>query len=438
MKKIGNFTKIMSTVAVSIIVVGSFSTSDVQAKEKIKVAIVSFLSGPAAGPFGVPGRNAAELIIEAINKGKLPAPYNTPGFAGAKLEPIFVDESGGNTKQVAEYRNLVQKRGVDAVIGYISSGSCLSISPIADELKKLTILAVCGTPRIFEEGDWKYVFRTTGNAIGDGVSASLYVRDKFPNAKGYTGINQNYAWGQDSYKFFDFGIKTIMPKLKRSEKAQFPKLFAGQYGTEISSMLLDKSELVHSSFWDGDLEAFIFQAAVRGFFKKKRVIFTLGGTALDRLGKRFPEGVILGTRGEYGVLVRDKQTVLNQWFIKSYFSRYGQYPSSPSYQYAQALLALKISMDKAANKAGGFPSQEQSMAELKGLEFESFGGKIEMSLGNGHQAAHPVGLGVTKWDPDAGEMTVTDVKFYPAKCILPPNGQKADDWFSQGKAGNGC
>ena len=39
----------------------------------IKIGIVSFLSGPAAGPFGVPGRNAAEIVIEAINAGSIPA-----------------------------------------------------------------------------------------------------------------------------------------------------------------------------------------------------------------------------------------------------------------------------------------------------------------------------------------------------------------------------
>ena len=30
----------------------------------IKLGIVSFLSGPAASPFGVPGRNGAEIVIE--------------------------------------------------------------------------------------------------------------------------------------------------------------------------------------------------------------------------------------------------------------------------------------------------------------------------------------------------------------------------------------
>ena len=41
----------------------------------VKLGIVSFLTGPAASPFGIPGRNGAEIVIEALNSGKAPAPY---------------------------------------------------------------------------------------------------------------------------------------------------------------------------------------------------------------------------------------------------------------------------------------------------------------------------------------------------------------------------
>lgn len=132
-----DFLKKLGTSA-SIVVAASavaLTALPAQAKDTIKVGVVSFLSGPAAGPFGVPGRNGAELMIEAINSGSLPAPYNTAGFAGAQLEPVFTDESGGGTKQVAEYRNLVEKQEVDALVGYISSGSCLAIAPVAEELQ---------------------------------------------------------------------------------------------------------------------------------------------------------------------------------------------------------------------------------------------------------------------------------------------------------------
>ena len=89
----------------------------------LKVGIVAFLSGPAAGPFGVPARNAAELTIENINAGTLPAPYNSKGVGGLTIQPVYIDEAGGTTTQVTELRNLVQREHVDAVIGYISSGT---------------------------------------------------------------------------------------------------------------------------------------------------------------------------------------------------------------------------------------------------------------------------------------------------------------------------
>ena len=340
------FTKqrklLMGVAAVSAMAV---ATGAAEAKDTIKIAVPSFLSGGAAGPFGVPARNGAELVINAINAGKLPAPYSKKGFAGAKAEPIFIDESGGSTKQVAEYRNLVQKRGVDAVIGYISSGSCVALSPVVEELKRLTIFTVCGTPRVFEEKERKYIFRTMSHATADNVAAAHYVKAQFPSLKGYTGINQNYAWGQDSWRDFDLSVKHLMGSAKASEKLQFPKIFAGQYGTEISALSLDKSELVHSSFWGGDLEAFIFQGAARGLFKKKKVVLTVGGTAAYRLGKKMPEGIVLGARGPYGILVRDRKTVLNTWFINAYKDRYAAYPSGPAYQYAQGILAAKIAYD---------------------------------------------------------------------------------------------
>ncbi len=117
----------------------------------IKLGIVSFLSGPAAAPFGIPGRNGAEILIEALNAGTAPAPFNTIGLGGAKIEAKYVDEAGSTAQVVTEYRNLVQRDQVDAVVGYISSGSCLAVTPVAEELKALTVYYDCGTPRIFEE-----------------------------------------------------------------------------------------------------------------------------------------------------------------------------------------------------------------------------------------------------------------------------------------------
>ena len=412
----------------------TFGAGVAQAKDSITIAVPSFLTGGAAGPFGIPAMNGAKMVADAINKGTLPAPYNTAGFGGATASLIELDEGGGATKQVAEYRNLVEKRNVDAVVGYISSGNCQALAPIAEELKKFTIFATCGTPRIFEEAARKYVFRTMAHATADNVAAAMYVKEMFPNTKGYTGINQNYAWGQDSWRDFDLTMKQIMPATTASDKTQFPKIFAGQYGSEISAMSLDEADLVHSSFWGGDLEAFIFQGAARGLFKEKTGVLTVGGTAAYRLGKKLPNGLVLGARGPYGILVKDRDTALNQWFVNTYKNIYGIYPSGPAYQYGQAILAAKIAYDKAGSDA----TDEQLADALRGISFESFSTTVEMALGGGHQAITENGYGITKYDEENGENIVTDVKFYPASCVMPPEGANSVEWIEGGMKGAKC
>src|SRR6476646_7427936 len=146
------------------------------AQETFKVGIVSFLSGQAAESFGIPAVNGAKVLVDAFNKGAAPAPYNKTGFGGMKLEAVYVDENGGATKQVQELRNLYDREKVDAVLGYVGSGDCLAVAPAAEEMKKFLILYDCGTPRIFEDGQYKYVFRTASHAVMDNVALARYLK----------------------------------------------------------------------------------------------------------------------------------------------------------------------------------------------------------------------------------------------------------------------
>ena len=150
----------------------------VSAQETFKLGIVTFLSGPAADSFGVPARNGAQFVIDQLNKGAAPSPYEKVGFGGIKVEPVIIDENGGATKQVQELRNLYQRDNVDVVLGYIGSGDCLAVAPIAEELKKMLVLMDCGTPRIFEDAKYNYVFRTAAHATMDNVGLIRYMKAK--------------------------------------------------------------------------------------------------------------------------------------------------------------------------------------------------------------------------------------------------------------------
>jgi branched-chain amino acid transport system substrate-binding protein len=407
----------------------SIGAQEKAAPEKpIKIGIVTFLSGAAAGPFGVPARNGAEVIVEALNGGKVPAPYATAGLGGAPIEVVYVDEAGGTTKQVNEYRNLVQRDNADVVIGYISSGDCLAVAPVAEELRRLTVFFDCGTPRIFEDASYKYLFRTGATATIDNTAAALYVAEMKPNLKTVAAINQNYAWGQDSWNDFEAAIKVLKPDVKIAT-SQMPKLLAGQYGAEVSALLTSNADIVHTSFWGGDAEALILQGSPRGLFKKSTVVMTAGEPTLVRLGTQVPEGTVIGARGPFNVFAPD--TELNRWFRKAYEERYAVAPSYPAYKMVQAFLGVKAAWEKAQTANGGKrPDQDQVIAAFENLTFEGPGGPVSMSLGKGHQAVQGTAYGTVKHE--GGKVTIVNVKRYPASRITPPDGVKSEEWIKSG------
>lgn len=394
---------------------------------KFRIGVVTFLSGAAAGPFGVPARNGAEVLVEALNAGKAPAPYAKAGIGGRPIELVFLDEAGGTTKQVSEFRDLVQRQKVDAVIGYISSGDCLAVAPVAEELKALTIFFDCGTPRIFEDASYKYVFRTSSHAAMDNVAAALYVTEMLPKAKKIAGINQNYAWGQDSWNDFEGSMQVLRPGTQVTT-SQMPKLLAGQYGAEISALMAGSPDVIHSSFWGGDLDAFVLQAVPRGALKKSTAVLTCGETATHKLGGQIPDGTMIGARGPHGAYAPENE--LNKFYRTVYQDRFVLSPNYPAYHMSQAILGLKAAYEKAQGAGAAAPTQDQIIAAFEGLTFETPSGTIKMALGKGHQAVEETVYGQAK--NVKGKLTFVNVKRYPAEKVNPPEGVKSADWIKAG------
>jgi branched-chain amino acid transport system substrate-binding protein len=426
-------TAVLGVAAVALCVGGDPAVG--QDAEPIRIGFVTFLSGGAAGPFGVPARNAAELMVSALNEGAVPAPYDTKGIGGRLIEPTIIDEAGGAQQQVAEYRKLVE--GVDLVIGYISSGDCKAIAPVAEEVQKLTVFFDCGTPQVFEDvvTEPKYLFRTGAHATMDNVAAARYLLERDSEVQSIAGINQNYAWGQDSWNDFRASMEQLQPGVEVATE-QFPKIYAGQYGSEISALLAADPDVVHTSFWGGDMEALVLQGAARGLFQDRDVILTTGETAMFRLGAQMPNGTIIGGRGPHGVFAPESE--LNSWFRTAYYDRYGTWPTYPSYKMAQAILGVKAAYEKAAEGTTGAPSVDEVIQAFEQLEFESPSGSVSMALSDGHQAIQNTAYGLYQFDAQSGMATVSDVEYYGAECVNPPAGVKSGDWIASGFEGAKC
>jgi branched-chain amino acid transport system substrate-binding protein len=245
-----------------------------------------------------------------------------------------------------------------------------------------------------------------------------------PKVKKVAGINQNYAWGQDSWNDFEAAIKVLKPDVQITS-SQMPKLLAGQYGAEISALMSGGPDVIHSSFWGGDLDAFILQAVPRGALKKSVAVLTCGETATHKLAGQIPDGTIIGGRGPHGVYAPDN--ALNKWFRAAYQDRFGLSPNYPAYHMSQAILGLKSAYEKAQGAGGGAPERDAVIAAFENLTFETPSGPIAMALGKGHQAIEPTAYGRAK--TVGGKLTFVDVKRYPAERVNPPEGVKSTDWI---------
>ena len=163
-------------------------------------------------------------------------------------------------------------------------------------------------------------------------------------------------------------------------------------------MMVAKPDLIHSSMWGGDLESFIYKVRLEVYLETPKFL-SAGDHVLPSLGRNMPEGVIVGARGPHGDLAPN--TPLANWFKESLKKELGiKMTTQPMHKGAMAALFLKKAYDQAVKENSVFPSTEEVIKYMEGLEWDTPSGPASMALGNGHQAIQDMALGVTAWDKE--------------------------------------
>ncbi len=386
---------------------------------ELKIGITTFTSG-AASVFGVPAKAAAELLIEDINaKG---------GVGGVKLSATFIDEGIGGDKLLSEYRRLVQEQGVRTMLSAISSGNCNIVAPVAEDLKVLNIMWDCGTEKVLEDKRYKYVVRTEANATTEMVATVIYLLKTRPNFSTIAVVNQDYAWGRDSWEIFINTLKALKPDVKVVAE-MFPKLGASDFSTEISRLQALRPDVVLNTSWGGDLDTFVRQASQRGLFTQgATMVLPLAESSLERLGAAMPEGVIVGARGDHYFLHPEtRNDPKHKEFVAKFRAKTGAYPIYPTYHMAQALEGLKTGYEDAIKANGGkWPSIEQVAEAMRKMEFKAYGRAITMREdGQGLEAQL---LGTTRRVPQYPFAVMDKMMLVPADLVTTPVGQKSPAW----------
>ena len=411
--------KLMTLVAGAVLTLSATLALAQDKPTELKIGITTFLSGPAS-VFGVPGKAAAELLIEDINaKG---------GIGGVKVSATFIDEGIGGDKLLSEYRRLVQEQGVRTMLSAISSGNCNIIAPVAEDLKVLNVMWDCGTEKVLEEKRFKYVVRTQANATTEMVASVLYLLKTRPNFSTIAVVNQDYAWGRDSWEIFITTLKALKPDVKVVAE-MFPKFGASDYSTEISRLQALRPDVVLNTSWGGDLDTFMRQGTQRGLFTQgATMVMPLAESSLERLGTAMPEGVIVGGRGDHYFLHPEtKNEAKHKEFVTKYKAKTGTYPIYPTYHMAQALEGLKTGYESAIKaNSGKWPSTEQVAEAMRKIEFKAYGRPITMREdGQGLEAQL---LGITKRVPEFPFAVLDKMMLVPADLVTAPVGEKSLAW----------
>ena len=385
---------------------------------ELKVGITTFLSGPAS-VFGVPAKEAADLYIEQINA--------AGGINGVKITPIYIDEGVGGDKFLSEYRRVVQEQGVRIMLASISSGNCNTVAPVAEDLKVLNVMWDCGTEKVLEEKRYKYVVRTQANATAEMVASVLYLLRTKPDFKTIAVVNQDYAWGRDSWELFKETLLTLKPDTKIVAEL-FPKFGATDFSTEVSRLQALRPDVILSTSWGGDLDTFFRQSAQRGLTRNSQFILPLAESSLERLGATLPDGVIVGARGDHYFLHPElKDDPKLKSFVQKFKAKTGSYPIYSVYHMVQAIDAIVADYDKSikANK-GQWPSIEQLADNMHGLEFRGLTRSVKVREDG--QGLEDQLLGVTKKTAAYPFPILDKMAIYPADLVTAPLGQKSPAW----------
>ncbi len=359
-------------------------------KGKIKIGSVYIFSGFAA-TYGQFAKQGLLLAVDEINK--------SGGILGKNLEVYFEDSHAKPPIALRAIRKLVYEKHVDFLIGLDSSGVAKGVVPYLKELKVPLIITHAATPDVTGSQCNRYTFRVSVN-INQNVMAAAKIAAKTKAIK-WTTVGPDYAFGHQSWEYFQKYLSKLNPKARFMKTVAFPKIATEDYSPYITSIMAAKPDGVFISLWSGDLVNFVKQANKMGFFKQKfTVLMSLGAATevLYALKDQMPTGIWVGTR--YWFLANN--TPLNKHFVEAYKARYGVYPSYNAQNAYSAVYALKAAIEKA-----GTTEKMAVIKALEGLTFEAPAGKIYIRPQD-HQGILNVTWGRTAADPN-----------YPIRILKP-------------------
>jgi branched-chain amino acid transport system substrate-binding protein len=205
---------------------------DVTLDEPVRVAFLGSLSGPFAG-WGVPTRNGMQLAVDEINA--------AGGVLGQQIEFLERDDENSPDEGVTALRGLIERDGIVAAGGLISSDVALATSRVAEDAQVPLFLMKAGSHRILTQ-ESRYTFRTCLPAAPMNIEAYA----AFIEEQGLTRVGAmiaDYEWGHSIREAIEAVVEPLSGVEVQYEIAPVPET---DFTTYLRSMGENDPEIILS------------------------------------------------------------------------------------------------------------------------------------------------------------------------------------------------
>ncbi|MBI5300554.1 MAG: ABC transporter substrate-binding protein [Chloroflexi bacterium] len=282
----------------------------------LKIGLLTDQSG-ALAIYGPLLENGFALGLEYATEGK-------NNVAGRPIQIITKDTASKTDVGTQVARDLIEKEGVDVLVGVPSSGVALAVAELAKQNKKIYIAQPAASPDLTGKNFNPYVFRTSRTSVQDALASGAALKKL---GKTYVQIAPDYAFGYGSAGgFYDVvkangGTFAINDSKDKAGAIYIPQ-DAKDFTPYLQKVLDTKAEVLIVTWAGAGFVPLFTQMQQLGVFKTMQVYTGMGDNQTLKAG-------YANATGASGLIVYHytmPKNPINDWLVQKHKEKFKSAP----------------------------------------------------------------------------------------------------------------
>ncbi len=390
-------TVLVAALVVALLAVGMVGAQD---DDPIRVGLLTDTSG-ALTIYGVELQNGFELGMDYATGG-------TMEINGRPVEILVRDNGSEPDTAASQARELIEREGVEVLVGAPSSGVTVQLQSIAADFDVVLLAGPAASPAITGENFDPNTFRVCRNSFHDFLAFASYAEENLGTT--FVQLAADYEFGRASAQ----AAETVLS----GAGIDFPQdtIFAPQDTTDFTPYLQQVTESGADAViisWAGDSTVTLFQQ-IDELNVQDEIAIVAAFNSNEIISAQDPSTIGTVSWMIYHYSFPDNE--INDWMVENHRERYDN--DVPDL-FTECGFATAQALVQALETTEGSTLSEDLIPALEGLQFEGPKGEYYIRPGD-HQALVPMYIAelVSVDDPDF--MYYDLLQTIPALDIIVP------------------